>query len=139
MFEILQQICILLSQPKITAQDLSTNIGTIVEDHGESLSIIVQPSDQLFKEAVVTRMYKSQEAAGVRLQVAESKKLSIQELKSVFGEYKESVPIDWNWPREIIFYVNVPTSPYKCGIIAAVKPGKNGIEDGTAKSLVIRY
>ena len=138
MSETLQKLCIVLSRSSVTVQDVSASLGKIVEDQGGNLPLIVQPFAPFFKEAIVVRKYKTQEPAHVRLEIAESRELSVQELKQLFGEYQEIPKKDWDSPVSLIFMVDIPDSSYNCAIIANVECGEAGIEDGTAFSVTVR-
>jgi len=138
MIETLQQLCIVLSRSSVTVQDVSASLGELVEDQGGNLPLIIQPSDKSFKEVVIVRKYGTQEPAHIRLEIAESLKLSVQELKRVFGEYRELPKKDWDSPESIIFKVYMPDASHDCAIIADVESGEQGIEDGTAFSIIVR-
>lgn len=138
MIETLQQLCVVLSRPSVTVQDVSASLGKNIEDHGGNLPLIVQPFDPFFEEAVVVRKYGTQEPAHVRLKIAESMRLSVQELKNSFGEYRELRKQDWDSPVSVIFGVDMPNSSHTCAILVDVALGERGIEDGTALSVIVR-
>lgn len=138
MLETLQRLCSLLGKSPLTVQDLASDLGVILEDQGENLPLIVRPSDSSFAEAHVLRRFETQQVAHVKLTVADPNKLSVKALHDTFGEYMEVPRRHLRMPRRIRFFVGVPTQPGSCSIIAEVKAGQQGIEDGTVVAVTVQ-
>ncbi len=138
MIETVQKLCQLLSTEPLTAPEVATSLGTIVEDPGKNLPLIVRPSNPFFKEAQVVRQFETNEPAHVELLLAEPGALSVEALKATFGDYSEPPKLHWNSPQKIIFYVNKPNLPRTCAVIADVRPGEQGAKDGTVTAVTVR-
>ena len=138
MSETLQKLCRILSSAPLTAQEAATSLGTIVEDKGKDSPLLVRPSDPSLREAVVVRQLGTEEPAYVELVLAEPGSLSVKTLSAAFGNYSVPPKLHWNSPTKLIFYVDIPNLPHTCAVIAEVRPGKQGVEDGIVTAVTVR-
>lgn len=138
MIETIRKTCEILSSDPLTVQDVAKKLGTLVQDQGGDLSLIVQPDDKDFTNALIARRYHSQEPAFVQLSMADRGKLSVEDLRKSFGAWSKLPSVNWNTPDQIILYVDLPGTPRTCALIADVEPGVQGLEDGSVLALTVR-
>jgi hypothetical protein len=139
MIESIQEICALLANSPLTVQDVAAKLGTLIEDQGGNLPLIVRPGDASFVQGMVTRQFGTQWTAGVILTVAETAELTVKALRATFGDY---TPLRRQWGEEaprIKFFLGEPAQIGSCSIIAKLMPGEwENIDDGTVSELTLQ-
>jgi len=135
----IQRIAKLLCTEPLTATEVANAVGTIAEDYGGNLQIVVRPGDAAFTEAHVTREYGTQVPSSVRLTLADPKAMTVAELRSTFGEYSQPPRLHYDSATAIVFDEIYRASPsLSCALIAEVVPGAHGVDDGTIATLSLR-
>jgi len=139
MIESIQEICALLTNSSLTVQDVAANLGTLVEDQGGNLPLIIRPRDASFVQGMVTRQFGTQRPAGVILTVTETAELRVKALRATFGEYT-LLPREWeDKAPSIKFYLGEPAQIGSSSIIARLMPGEwENIDDGTVSELTLQ-
>jgi hypothetical protein len=135
----LQRIAKLLCTEPLTAVQVANAIGTISQDYGGSLQVVVRPSDAAFSEADIGREYGTQNPSTVGFELANPKSTTVAQLRSAFGEYSEGPKLHFDSPTEIMFQAIWRASPsVSCALIAQVDPGAHGVADGTVSKVTLR-
>jgi hypothetical protein len=135
----LQRTAKLLCADPVTAAQVANAIGTITQDYGGSLQLVVRPSDAAFSEADIGREYGTQNPSTVGFKLANPKSTTVAELQAAFGEYSEGPKVHFDSPTEIVFQEICRASPsLSCALIAQVDPGAHGVADGTVSKLTLR-
>lgn len=139
MIESIQEICVLLAKSPLTVQEVAANLGTLIEDQGGNLPLIVRPGDGSFVQGMVTRQYGTQRPATVILTVSETAELKVSTLSAIFGEYT-LLRRDWeDKAPSIKFYLGEPAEIGSTSIIAKLMPGEwENIDDGTVSELSLQ-
>jgi hypothetical protein len=137
--ESIQEICTLLAGPPLTVQEVASKLGTLIEDQGGNLPLIVRPRDARFTQAMVTRQYGTQRPAYVVLTLTETTELRARALRANFGEYT-LLPRRWEEkaPR-IKFFLGEPAQTGSTSIIARLMPGEwEDIDGGRVSELTLQ-
>ena len=139
MIESVQAVCALLAKSPLTVQEVAADLGTLIEDQGGSLPLIVRPRDPSYSTAMVTRQFGTQRAAGVVLRVADTAELSVHSLSAEFGAYT-LLPGHWDdLAPSIKFYLGEPAEIGSSSIIATLTPGDwENIDDGSVSELTLQ-
>jgi hypothetical protein len=139
MSESLEEICGFLADPSLTVHELAPKLGTLIEDQGGNLALIIRPKHPCFARAMVTRQYGTQRPATVELALAESVDLSVETLKESFGDYLLLGRQLGDKAPRIKFYLGEPTEIGSASIIATLMPDQwDNIEDGTVAELTLQ-
>lgn len=135
----LQRIAKMLCTDPLSAEQVARAIGTVTQDYGGSLQLVVRPSDTAFSEADVGRQYGTQNPSTVRLKIADSKSMTVAELQAVFGDYSEGPRLHFDSPPEIVFpEICRASASLSCALVAQVDPGAHGVADGTVSGITLR-
>lgn len=131
-------LCDTLAAAEVSVEGVAASLGTIIEDQGGKLGVIVRPADQQFAEAMIVRAHEDGTPAHVRLTVADPGGLPTAALVAAFGPYDTPPKKRPGAASSIIFYDERPGRPYSCAIIAEVAPGQDGVADGAARAITVR-
>ena len=132
----IDQLCTILSQARVTVREVADRLGTIVEDQGGHLAVIVRPGDPAFTRASIVRDFQTGEPAHVELSLASA--IDVSALQQAFGAFTVLPVARAGKPTGIIFRVDRAGQSYTCAILADVQPGQAGIAQGTVVALTVR-
>ncbi len=139
MIESIQEICVLLANSSLTVQDIAANLGTLIEDQGGNLPLIVRPRDASFVQGMVTRQFGTQRPANIILTISETAELRVSALAAIFGKY---TLLRRQWDDEapsVKFFLGEPAQIGSSSIIARLMPGEwENIDDGTVSELTLQ-
>jgi hypothetical protein len=119
--EIKELVSFLAGDP-LTADQVITRLGTMIQDHGGNVSI--KPRNPLFKEADVIReidlktLKPSNRPAHVSLTPVDPP--ALDSLTKAFGAYK-LIPAEEKSLPQVIFYLDQPKRPYTVALIGELK------------------
>jgi hypothetical protein len=135
----IQQLCSLFFNRSLTTVAISDRLGKVLNDRGSDLPVDVQPADPVWQAARIIRQVGTDKPAHVDLTLANPTSLSVKDLASAFGAYSELPLRSLDLPPRILFDVDSPDSSESCVVIASVKPGSRGIENGSITAVTIRH
>lgn len=136
--ETIQQLCQVLARIPLTAIEVATSLGEILEDEGPDGDIIVQPAEPAIKAAVVVREIDSEEPDFVELEMAKKGRIRLSALREAFGPYSELPPLHEDSPAKVAFYVKSPETSVTCAIVADVTAKGRNLEKGKIVTVMIR-
>ncbi|WP_157871857.1 hypothetical protein [Gloeothece verrucosa] len=138
MLETLKNTCQFLSQERITVQETANYLGKLIKAPGDEMPLEVQPNDSSFPLARIVFQTGTNSPAHVEFVLAKSSKLTIADLKSIFGDYKTLPRIHWNSPLKVMFESDTPQAAFTCTLIAEVEPTEQDINNATVTGLTLR-
>ncbi len=139
MIKSIQGICALLADTTLMVQEISSRLGTMVEDQGGNLPLIVRPRDRDFTQAMVARQYGTQRPAGVILTLSGAAELRVSELCAGFGHYIQLARQPGEKRPQIKFLIGEPTEEGACSVIASLMPEDWGdVSQGTVSELTLQ-
>lgn len=135
--ESLRQLFGSLANDQLTVQDVAQRVGSIEQDYGGDLQIVVRPRDGSFSKIDVLRQPHTQKLASLVAYLSPGAVLKVTALRQAFGDYNEAPLGDHDPLPEIIFYLDHEILSLKFALVAQVRPGPNGIRDGIVSQLSI--
>jgi hypothetical protein len=138
MIESIQDLCQLLSQENLTVTAVGKHLGTIVEQGGGSLPMLVRPSDGAFREARIMSKPGSSEPSDVLLTLSDEDALKLGDLRAAFGDYSKVPRMRPGQLYRVMYYTAIPDQPFTCAISAAIKAGQAIADASSVVSLTIR-
>lgn len=139
MIETIQEICTLLAGSPLTVREVASRLGTLIEDQGGNLPLIVRPRDASFVQAMVTRQFGTQRPAGVILTLTETAELKVSALRANFGEYTLLPRQRGEKAPQIKFFLGEPAQIGSTSIIARLIPGEwENIDAGRVSELTLQ-
>ncbi len=138
MIELLHALCRVLSRGAITVREVASELGAITEDRGDGWPLVVAPRNAEIAEAKVVRQAGTDEPAYVELTFAPSGVLPVREMVAGFGAYTALPRLRPGAPARVAFYPRATGTTHTCAIIAEVRPGEQGIEDGIVPAVTVR-
>ncbi len=136
--EVLRALCQVLARSAVTAREVASELGTITEDRGEGWPLVVAPRSAEIAEAKVVRQAGTDEPAYVELTFAPASVLPVREMVAAFGAYTPLPRLRPGAPSRVAFYPRATGATHTCAIIAEVRPGEQGIEDGIVPAVTVR-
>jgi len=137
MIETIERLCRLLETSTVSIAEVGTGLGKVVGGSDDA-PLAVKPSDPTIVEALVVREPGTDDPAYVDLVPSEGNAPPIADLEAAFGNFTRVPRVHWNNPNRIIFYPPSPGTSHTCAIIAEVRPGEGGLEDGQVTRLTVR-
>lgn len=139
MIESILQICALLADSTLSVQEVASRLGTLVEDQGGNLPLIVRPRDAAFAEAIVTRQYGTQRPASILLTLSRQAELNVGDLRASFGPYTRLARQPGQKRPHIKFFIGEPTEEGSTSLIASLTPLDWGdLDRGTVSELTLQ-
>ena len=138
MIEFVREACRILTQAT-TATEAAKRLGTVEVDYGGALQIVLRPREPAFMRAEVMRAPGGEEPYAIELVPADERVLSVAALGAAFGAYATSASEGPGAPPQIVFGTVFRARPgLSCALVVEVLPGSRGIDDGTARKLLLR-
>jgi hypothetical protein len=138
MIESIQDLCQLLSEESLTITAVANHLGTIVEQGGGSVPMVVRPSDTAFREARIMSKPNSSEPSDVTLTLGDEDALTLGDLRAAFGNYNNVPRMRPGQAYRVMYYTAIPDQPFTCAISASIKAGQTVADSSTVASLSIR-
>lgn len=132
MISLIQQVCELLSQDPITAQQVAEAIGTITQQGELGLPYEITSKDSAWLSA---RIVVDSGGAPLHVELISAQPIPLSTLQADYPDFHPLMSRNPDKPDQMLFNVDIPGMPRTCAIIAQVD--KHNAK-ATVESLMIR-
>lgn len=138
MIDTINRACRLLSAATASPIEVARGLSQIVEGEEGDHEIIARPPDSSVGSATVVARIDAPEADVVVLEPAPGTTLTVRELVSALGAFREGPPARPGSPRRIIFHPDVRGPTHTCAVIAEVPAEPGEITDRAVERVTVR-
>lgn len=128
MIPLIQQVCELLSQDPISAQQVAEAIGTITQQGELGLPYEITPQDSAWSSA---RIVVDSQGAPLHVELTSAQPISLSALQSDYPDHHRLMSRNPDKLDQMLLNVDIPGTPRTCAIIAQIdnQGGRNIVEN----------
>jgi hypothetical protein len=138
MLETLHLLAQVLSKDPVTVHEVAHAVGTGKITTGEHKPITIEPKASDFQKIEIVRKGDTDVPSYVTLTPAGGKRLILDQLRAVYGDYRPLPRSNPDSPQRLMFRVKTPGMPYTCAIIADVDPEERVSGESRVTAITLR-
>lgn len=138
MIETIERACELVSAPTATPIEVAHGLGQIVEGAAGDHEIVVRVADPSVRLATVVARIDAPETDFVALEPSSETTLTVSQLASALGAYREGPRTRPSSPRRLVFHPDIHGPTHTCAVVAEVSAEAGEIADRAAERVTVR-
>jgi len=136
--ETIERACRLVSAPTATPIEVARGLGQIVEGAAGDHEIVARPPDPSVESATVVARIDAPETDFVAIEPAPETRLTVSQLASALGAYREGPRTRPSSPRRLVFHPDIHGPTHTCAVVAEVSAEAEALGDAPVERVTVR-